>query len=85
MLLPLSPLLRNFSKAIMRDLKELWIPIYGSGRNVRDWIFVEDHCEAVAAVLERGEPGSVYNISSENDFDNLTVVKRMLGLGELLI
>src|SRR5215470_17646920 len=47
------------------------IPVYGDGQNVRDWIYVEDHCRAILAVMERGESGSVYNIGSRNQRRNL--------------
>ncbi|MEN3052328.1 MAG: dTDP-glucose 4,6-dehydratase [Candidatus Methanosuratincola petrocarbonis] len=75
-------------KTIVRAMKGLRVPIYGSGKNVRDWIYVEDHCEAVVAVLERGEPGSIYNVSSGNELDNLSLVRkilRMMGLDGSLI
>lgn len=75
-------------KTIIRALKGLKIPIYGSGKNVRDWIFVEDHCDAVMASLLRGKPGEIYNISSGNELDNLSLVKKILcilGLDESLI
>ncbi|MEN3051688.1 MAG: dTDP-glucose 4,6-dehydratase [Candidatus Methanosuratincola petrocarbonis] len=75
-------------KTIIRALKGLKVPIYGSGRNVRDWIFVEDHCEAVMAALVRGKPGGIYNISAGNELDNLSLVKRILrtlGLSDSLI
>jgi dTDP-glucose 4,6-dehydratase len=67
-------------KTIIRARMGLKVPIYGTGRNVRDWIYVGDHCEAVRAVLERGRPGEVYNISSGNELDNLSVVRRILGI-----
>jgi dTDP-glucose 4,6-dehydratase len=54
------------------------IPVYGDGENVRDWIYVEDHCRAILAVMERGESGSVYNIGSRNQRRNLEVVESVL-------
>ena len=54
------------------------IPIYGNGKNIRDWIFVEDHCEAVLQVLLNGKNGESYNISAKNEIDNLTIVKKIL-------
>jgi dTDP-glucose 4,6-dehydratase len=56
------------------------LPVYGDGLYVRDWIHVEDHCEAIAAVLERGRAGDVYNIGAENDRPNIDVVRTILGL-----
>jgi len=54
------------------------IPIYGTGKNIRDWIFVDDHCEAVYNVLLNGKSGESYNISSNNELDNTTIVKTIL-------
>ncbi len=54
------------------------IPIYGKGKNIRDWIFVDDHCEAVYNVLLNGKSGESYNISSNNELDNTTIVKKIL-------
>lgn len=56
------------------------LPIYGDGTNVRDWIFVGDHCAAISAVLERGVPGEVYNIGGGNEMTNLTVVETICSL-----
>jgi len=65
-------------KTIIRALKNLPIPIYGTGMNVRDWIYVIDHCEAVRLVLEMGEAGEIYNISSGNELTNIEVVREIL-------
>tara|TARA_Y100000590_G_scaffold75538_1_gene83429 strand:+ start:11846 stop:12835 length:990 start_codon:yes stop_codon:yes gene_type:complete len=54
------------------------IPVYGNGLNIRDWIFVEDHCNAIHLVLEKGKSGESYNISANNEIDNLTVIKKIL-------
>ncbi|MAG57451.1 MAG: dTDP-glucose 4,6-dehydratase [Planctomycetes bacterium] len=54
------------------------LPVYGDGRNVRDWIWVGDHCRAVDAVRERGEPGRAYNIGGRSERTNLEVVKAIL-------
>ena len=54
------------------------VPIYGEGKNIRDWIFVDDHCEAVYKVLLEGKSGESYNISANNEVDNLTIVKKIL-------
>ena len=56
-----------------RDGKPL--PVYGDGQNVRDWIYVEDHCEAVAAVLTRGQVGQTYNIGGWNERRNIDIVE----------
>ena len=54
------------------------IPIYGNGANIRDWICVDDHCKAVLLALLNGKAGETYNISANNEIDNLTVVKQIL-------
>ena len=54
------------------------IPIYGNGENIRDWIYVDDHCKAVLLALLNGKARETYNISANNEIDNLTVVKQIL-------
>jgi dTDP-glucose 4,6-dehydratase len=54
------------------------IPVYGDGRNVRDWIYVEDHCRAILAVMHGGSAGHVYNIGARNERRNLEVVESVL-------
>jgi dTDP-glucose 4,6-dehydratase len=56
------------------------LPIYGDGLNVRDWLFVEDHCEGLLAVLERGKPGEKYNLGGECELTNLALVDRLCAL-----
>lgn len=56
------------------------IPIYGRGDNIRDWLFVEDHCRALLAVLERGFPGETYNIGGGQEKPNLELVRLLLRL-----
>ena len=65
-------------KTIIRALRDLEIPIYGSGKNIRDWIFVQDHCEAIDLVLSRGRSGEIYNIAADNERSNLEVVRRII-------
>ena len=65
-------------KTIIRALKNLPVPIYGSGKNIRDWIYVQDHCEAIDFVLRKGESGEIYNISAENELPNIEIVKKTL-------
>lgn len=67
-------------KTIIRAMLNLKIPIYGSGRNVRDWLYVSDHCEALDTVLRKGRKGETYNIAGGNEFSNLQVVDRILKL-----
>ncbi|HKG13176.1 MAG TPA: dTDP-glucose 4,6-dehydratase [Pyrinomonadaceae bacterium] len=54
------------------------IPVYGDGRNVRDWIYVEDHCRAILAAYERGRAGEVYNVGARNERRNLEVAESVL-------
>lgn len=54
------------------------IPVYGDGLNVRDWLYVRDHCEAILAVLERGRAGEVYNIGGNNELPNIVLVRKVL-------
>ena len=63
---------------IANALNDEPLPIYGDGRNVRDWIFVEDHCRAIWQILEKGKNGDVYNIGARNERENLDVVKSIL-------
>ncbi|HEY0036205.1 MAG TPA: GDP-mannose 4,6-dehydratase, partial [Longimicrobium sp.] len=51
------------------------LPVYGEGTNVRDWLYVDDHVEALVAVLERGEPGATYAIGGESERRNIDVVR----------
>jgi dTDP-glucose 4,6-dehydratase len=64
------------------------LPVYGDGRQVRDWLHVRDNCEALALLLEKGEPGVVYNVGGDYELENLDVTKRILkilGKGDDLI
>ena len=56
------------------------LPVYGDGQNVRDWLYVEDHCAAIFTVLERGTVGETYNVGGPDECDNLTVVRRIIEL-----
>ena len=67
-------------KTIVLANKNLKIPIYGAGTNIRDWIFVDNHCDAVESVLFNGKSGESYNISANNEIDNLTIVKKILNI-----
>ena len=54
------------------------LPVYGDGMNVRDWLYVRDHCEAILRVLEDGRSGEVYNIGGNNEFPNIEIVRLVL-------
>jgi dTDP-glucose 4,6-dehydratase len=64
--------------ALANAMNDESIPVYGDGMNVRDWIFVDDHCRAILAVLEKGKAGHVYNIGARNPRRNLEVVQSLL-------
>ena len=68
-LIPKTILLANQNKKI---------PIYGTGKNIRDWIFVDDHCDGVLLALLNGKSGESYNISANNEVDNITIVQKIL-------
>jgi dTDP-glucose 4,6-dehydratase len=56
------------------------LPVYGDGKNIRDWLYVEDHCEAIAEVLQRGQIGQCYNIGGNNEKENIEVVHTICDL-----
>ena len=60
---------------ILNCLQEKYLPIYGKGDNVRDWLFVEDHCDAIYSVLSSGKLGETYNIGGNNEIQNIDIVK----------
>jgi dTDP-glucose 4,6-dehydratase len=62
---------------VQNALKGLPLPVYGDGQNVRDWLYVEDHCEGIRAVLDRGVPGQTYNIGGRQEMSNLEVVNQI--------
>ncbi len=73
---------------IINALNDKKLPLYGDGSNIRDWIYVEDHCRAVDLVMRRGENGETYNIGANNEKSNLEITKKILSLlskSELLI
>lgn len=73
---------------IINALHDKKLPVYGTGENVRDWLYVEDHCSAIDLIIRKGRVGEVYNIGGHNEKTNLEVVKTILkelGKGEELI
>ena len=73
---------------ITRALNDQSLPVYGKGENIRDWLYVEDHCAAIDLVVRKGREGEVYNVGGHNERTNLEVVKtvlRELGKPESLI
>ena len=66
--------------AITNVLEGKKIPVYGSGKNVRDWIFTKDVCSAINFVMRNGKSGEIYNISSRNELTNIEVVRKILSI-----
>ena len=67
-------------KTIINALLNKPIPVYGTGKNVRDWLYVEDNCEAIDIVLHKGNSGEIYNIGANQELENIQVVKTILKL-----
>ena len=56
------------------------LPVYGDGKNVRDWIYVDDHCSAIDTIIRKGKPGEIYNVGSNNEKNNLEIVNTILDM-----
>jgi len=69
-------------KVILLASQNNKIPIYGTGKNIRDWIYVLDHCDAVLKVCQYGKKGNSYNIAGHNEIDNITIIKSILKIME---
>ena len=65
-------------KVIINALNNKSIPIYGNGKNIRDWLYVIDHCRAIQKIIEKGKSGEIYNIAGKNEIDNNTIIKIIL-------
>jgi dTDP-glucose 4,6-dehydratase len=63
---------------INNALRNLKLPVYGDGMNIRDWLYVEDHCRAIDLVLHQGKTGEVYNVGGNNEWHNIDIVKLLL-------
>lgn len=63
---------------IINALNDKQLPVYGDGLNVRDWLYVEDHCQAIDLVLHKGKNGEVYNVGGNNERTNIEIVKTIL-------
>jgi dTDP-glucose 4,6-dehydratase len=66
----------------------LSLPVYGEGKNVRDWLYVEDHCSAIDTVMRRAKKGAIYNVGGNNEIPNIEIIKlilREMGKPESLI
>ncbi|MGQ9566409.1 MAG: GDP-mannose 4,6-dehydratase, partial [Candidatus Bathyarchaeales archaeon] len=67
-------------KLIIRALHDQDLPMYGTGTQMRDWIYVTENCKAIDTVLHKGKAGEIYNIASGNEFSNLEIAKLLLRL-----
>jgi dTDP-glucose 4,6-dehydratase len=65
---------------ILQALEGEPLPVYGDGGNIRDWLYVEDHARALAAILQRGRPGETYNVGGRNERRNIDVVRRICAI-----
>ena len=65
-------------KVIINALNDKSIPVYGNGKNIRDWLYVIDHCRAIQKIIEKGKSGEIYNIAGKNEIDNNTIIKIIL-------
>lgn len=65
-------------KTIILAVKDKEIPIFGTGKNIRDWIFVDDHCDAVMTIFKKGKSGESYNIAGHNELSNNHIVRKIL-------
>ena len=63
---------------IINALNNKSLPVYGKGENVRDWLYVEDHCSAIDLIIHKGRVGEVYNVGGHNEMRNLDIVKLIL-------
>ena len=63
---------------IANALNDKPLPVYGKGENVRDWLYVEDHCRAIDLIIHKGRVGEVYNVGGHNEMKNIDIVKNHL-------
>ena len=70
---------------IINAMNNKTLPVYGKGANVRDWLYVMDHCEAISTVLDRGEIGQTYNVGGDNEIKNIDVVEAICDILDNLI
>jgi dTDP-glucose 4,6-dehydratase len=65
---------------VTNALEDKSLPLYGKGTNVRDWLYVEDHCRAIELVIERGKLGEVYNVGANKEVQNITIAEKIVAL-----
>lgn len=67
-------------KTIIRSIKELKVPLYGNGEQIRSWIYVNDHVQAIESLISKGQSGQIYNITSYEEITNKAIVEKILDL-----
>ena len=67
-------------KTIIRSIKNLKVPLYGNGEQIRSWIYVNDHVQAINSLISKGRPGQVYNITAYEEVTNKTIVEKILDI-----
>jgi len=67
-------------KTIIRSIKDLKVPLYGDGTQIRSWIYVYDHVQAIESLISKGKPGQVYNITAYEEITNKTIVEKILDI-----
>ena len=65
---------------ILNCLQEKPLPVYGTGENIRDWLFVDDHCDAIHTIIEKGEIGETYNVGGNHEIKNINIVKTICNI-----
>jgi dTDP-glucose 4,6-dehydratase len=71
---------------MIRNAREgLSLPVYGDGKNIRDWLYVQDHCEAIDLVFHRGKSGETYNIGGKNEIENIVLVRKICSIMDELL
>lgn len=63
---------------LTNDMADAELPIYGDGKNIRDWIYVDDHCRGIDLIIRKGSPGEIYNIGASNEISNIELVRLIL-------
>ena len=67
-------------KTIIRSIKDLKVPLYGDGKQIRSWIYVDDHVQAIESLISKGKPGEIYNITAYEEITNKTIVEKILDI-----
>jgi len=67
-------------KTIIRSIKNLKVPLYGDGQQIRSWIYVNDHVQAIESLISKGRPGEIYNITAYDEITNKTIVEKILSI-----